>query len=106
MRTSLFLVFVLLISFTFTLNAKGPSPTAVKGIFDLCEINNPDHFIIKLNGEWEFYWKKMLHPYDFIEGTYKPDYYGNVPSYWTDYPQESVKTERFGYATYKLTVLF
>ena len=106
MRTSLFLVFVLLISFTFTLNAKGPSPTAVKGILDLREINNPDHFIIKLNGEWEFYWKKMLHPYDFIEGTYKPDYYGNVPSYWTDYPQESVKTERFGYATYKLTVLF
>ena len=41
-----------------------------------------------------------------LAGTYKPDYYGNVPSYWTDYPQESVKTERFGYATYKLTVLF
>jgi signal transduction histidine kinase len=28
-----------------------------------------------------------------------------VPSYWTDYPQESVKTEKFGYATYRLTIL-
>ena len=35
----------------------------------------------------------------------RPDYFGNVPSYWTDYPQESVKTEKFGYATYRLTVL-
>jgi len=89
-----------------TLNAKGPSPKAIKGILDLREINNPDNFIVKLNGEWEFYWKKMLRPYDFIAGNHKPDYYGNVPSYWTDYPRESVKTERFGYATYGLTVLF
>ena len=36
---------------------------------------------------------------------HQPDYFGNVPSYWTDYPQESVKTEKFGYATYRLTVL-
>ncbi len=106
MRTNLFLVFVLLISFTCTLNARELSPNAVKGILDLREMSDPDHFIIKLNGEWEFYWKKMLHPYDFNAGTYKPDYYGAVPSYWTDYPQDSVKTERFGYATYKLTVLF
>jgi signal transduction histidine kinase len=106
MRTRLFYFFILLFVCTFNINAKGPSPTAVKGILDLREIKNPDHFIVKLNGEWEFYWKKMLRPYDFIAGTVKPDYYGNVPSYWTDYPHELVKTERFGYATYCLTVLF
>ena len=38
-------------------------------------------------------------------GTLKPDYYGSVPSYWTDYPQDSVKTEKYGYATYRLTIL-
>jgi signal transduction histidine kinase len=48
----------------------------------------------------------MLRPNDFITGNYKPDYYGNVPSYWTDYPAESVKTTKFGYATYRLTVIF
>ena len=96
----------LLLSFSsFFLNAKELAPSAVKGILDLREISNPEHFIVKLNGEWEFYWKKMLRPNDFTEGHYKPDYYGRVPSYWTDYPAGSVKTEKFGYATYRLTVL-
>ena len=74
-------------------------------MIDLRDINNPDHFNLKLNGEWEFYWNKMLRPHDFKAGIIRPDYYGNVPSYWTDYPQESVKTEKLGYATYRLTVL-
>jgi signal transduction histidine kinase len=106
MRIRPIFFYILLTLFTFTLNAKGPSPTAIKGILDLRQISNPDHFIIKLNGEWEFYWKKMLRPNDFGAGNYKADYYGRVPSYWTDYPRESVKTEKFGYATYRLTVLF
>ena len=96
----------LLLSFSsFSLNAKEIAPSAVKGILDLREISNPEHFIVKLNGEWEFYWKKILRPNDFTDGHYKPDYYGRVPSYWTDYPAGSVKTEKFGYATYRLTVL-
>jgi signal transduction histidine kinase len=96
----------LLLSFSsFSLNAKELAPSAVKGKLDLREISNPEHFIVRLNGEWEFYWKKILRPNDFTEGHYKPDYYGRVPSYWTDYPAGSVKTEKFGYATYRLTVL-
>ena len=92
--------------FAFELNAVETEHKAIKGILDLRGIENPDHFIIKLNGEWEFYWKKMLRPNDFKTGNIKPDYYGKVPSYWTDYPQDMVKTEKFGYATYRLTVLF
>jgi signal transduction histidine kinase len=100
------IVFLILLSlFTFNLEAKGPIPSAIKGFLDLREIEHPDHFIIKLNGEWEFYWKKMLHPFDFVNGNYKPDYFGNVPSYWTNYPHDSVRTENFGYATYRLTIL-
>lgn len=99
----LFIVFSIL---TFTLNAAGDYPAASKGILDLRQIRNPDHFILKLNGEWAFYWKKMLHPFDFTTGNQRPDFYGKVPSYWTDYPAESVKTEKFGYATYCLTILF
>ena len=106
MRVRAISLFIILPLFTLSLNASGSSPIAKKGVLDLREISNPDHFIIKLNGEWEFYWKKMLRPYDFETGNYKPDYYGRVPSYWTDYPPESVKTEKFGYATYRLTVLF
>jgi signal transduction histidine kinase len=101
-----FAVFLILIfAGTFNLSAAITNPKAVKGILDLRHLQNPDHFSVNLNGEWEFYWKKLLHPYDYKTGKYKPDYFGKVPSYWTDYPEESVKTERFGYATYRLTVL-
>jgi len=98
---------LLFLSLFVTLNllAKSPDPVAVNGILNLRDISNPEKFIINLNGEWEFYWKKMLHPHDFNAVKIIPDYFGRVPSYWTDYPQESVKTEKFGYATYRLTVL-
>ena len=99
----LFLVF--LIPGRFDLSAKVIVPRAYKGVLDLRSISNPDHFDVNLNGEWEFYWKKMLRPNDFKKGTIKPDYFGNVPSYWTDYPQEAIKTEKYGYATYRLIVL-
>src|SRR5664279_3044820 len=105
MRIRPVLFFIVFSLFTFTLNAAGDYPAASKGILDLRQIKNPDHFILKLNGEWAFYWKKMLRPFDFTTGQQKPDYYGKVPSYWTDYPAESVKTEKFGYATYCLTIL-
>jgi signal transduction histidine kinase len=86
-------------------DASGTVPKAVKGVIDLKEFANQEKFVVKLNGEWEFFWNKMLQPADFNSNSYKPDFYGNVPSYWTDYPQEIVKTDRFGYATYQLTVL-
>ena len=98
---------LIIISLFFTLNllAKIPDPVAEKGVLDLSKISNPDNFIINLNGEWEFYWKKMFHPHDFKAEKIIPDYYGKVPSYWTDYQQDQVKTEKFGFATYRLTVL-
>jgi hypothetical protein len=102
MRIRLLLLFLL---FALNLYAINPDPVAVKGVLDLRELKNSDHFIIKLNGEWEFYWKKMLQPQDFLTAGYKPDYYGKVPSYWTDYRSEFLKTEKYGFATYRLTIL-
>lgn len=96
---------ILLILISSNLGASTTDPVAVKGVLDLREISNPDHFIVRLNGEWEFYWKKLLHPHDFNGVNLLPDYYGKVPSYWSDYPQELVKTENTGYATYRLTVI-
>jgi hypothetical protein len=105
MRIRLLFIQLVLFALSVNLNASENDPRAVKGVFDLREIVNRDQFIVKLNGEWEFYWGKLLYPLDFKTGSVKPDYYGKVPSYWTDYPQESVKTEKFGYATYRLTIL-
>jgi signal transduction histidine kinase len=84
----------------------GTTPSARKGIFDLRDIENQEKFVYQLNGEWEFYWNRMLRPYDFKDpGRYKPDLYGKVPSYWTDYSPLPSNTTGMGYATYKLTIL-
>jgi signal transduction histidine kinase len=99
------LLILLLLQVLFPQAGNGISPVAKKGIIDLRHISDSEQFIINLNGEWEFYWNKMLHPHDFIGNDIKPDYYGAVPSYWTDYSQDKIKTTRFGYATYRLRVL-
>jgi signal transduction histidine kinase len=105
MRFRLLLFQALIIAIATNFDTTAAVPIAIKGVLDLRQIDNPSKYIISLNGEWEFYWKKILHPEDFISDTVKPDYFGNVPSYWTDYPQKSVQTEKYGYATYRLRVL-
>ncbi len=63
--------------------------------------------IIKLNGEWEFYWNEHLIPSDFtadIEPT--PDTYGTVPSYWINYADKIPEIRNTGYATYRMNILF
>ena len=103
-RASLFLAFILFSSNCSNLFSQ--NPMAIKGVLDLRQIPNRDKFIISLNGEWEFYWKKMLYPRDFrAQVLPKPDIYGKVPSYWTDYSGAIFKTGKYGYATYRLTIL-
>lgn len=81
------------------------TPKAVKGTLDLRYLKETESFEINLNGDWEFYWNQILRPEDFQSGKIKPEYYGKVPSYWTDYKNEVIKTEKFGYGTYRLTLL-
>lgn len=78
-------------------------PVAHRGIADLREIRNNDHFIVRLNGEWEFYWKEMLHPHDVEHGAHRKSFYGKVPSYWSGYSIPGIENE--GYGTYRLRVL-
>jgi signal transduction histidine kinase len=105
MRMRVISIYIIIAVLLFNPDVAAIVPKAVRAVLDLKEIGNPEKFIVKLNGEWEFYWNKMLQPSDFIANSYKPDFFGTVPSYWTDYPKESVKTSKFGYATYRLTVL-
>jgi signal transduction histidine kinase len=104
MKSRFHLILILFI-IVVNLPLKAVSPEAVRGVIDLSKVNMDKPFLFKLNGEWEFYWNKMLRPYDFKSKKIKPDYYGKVPSYWTDYPNNSVKTEKEGFATYRLTVI-
>jgi signal transduction histidine kinase len=101
------LISILIMSLMFAcVSAAGITPVASRGILDLRNIENREKFVYQLNGEWEFYWGKMLNPTDFVNPyKYKPDCYGKVPSYWTDYSSAMVETTGMGFATYKLTVL-
>ena len=105
MRFRLFLFHILLFTTSVNICASDISYTAKKGVIDLRTIDNPDNININLIGEWEFYWNKLLHPHDFQSRKIHPDYYGKVPSYWTSYPEDSVRTEKYGFATYRITVL-
>jgi len=78
--------------YNYPLNAKESSPLAVKGILDLRKLSYADHFIISSTEHGSFTGKDVASKMILLQGNYKPDYYGNVPSYWTDYPPESVKT--------------
>jgi signal transduction histidine kinase len=101
-----FLIFFSLFGFTiFSSEASPGIPVASKGIMDLRYLDKDKNFIVNLNGEWEFYWNKMLRPHDFENSSFLPDCYGKVPSYWTDYQKLSVNTTGLGYATYRLTLL-
>ncbi len=104
MKIRLFLILFLIIPLVYQ-TSKGVEPKAVKGVMDLSHLKEDELLFLKLNGEWEFYWNKMLRPHDFETKGLLPDYYGKVPSYWTDYPRESIRTEKEGYATYRLIVI-
>ena len=83
----------------------GKDPEAVKGVIDIRQAGNRDNFMLKLNGEWEFYWNKLLHPSDFRKTeSLLPDFFAKVPAYWTEY-KKNIKTTRYGYATYRLKIL-
>ena len=77
-----------------------------KGVLDLRYEQFRDK-IIKLNGEWEFYWNKHLRPSDFTDDSQPaPDTWGMVPSYWIGYADEIPGISNTGYATYRMIILF
>jgi len=87
------------------LHAGKTPPQAIEGEFDLSEWNFETDGIVRLNGEWAFYWKQLLGPEDFL-GERQPARTGfyRVPSLWNDYPIEGKKFPGDGYATFRLQI--
>ena len=104
MKTAFRFLFLFLLIYSSDIVASGSEPYAVRGVIDLRQTAN-DNFTVKLIGEWEFYWKRLLKPDDFRTDKIRPDFFGVVPSYWTSYPAGSVKTTSMGCATYRLIML-
>ena len=79
------------------------SHQAVKGLVDLREYDFKSEGPLELTGEYEFYWNQMLNPA--IEGDTGEMVYISVPSSWYGLRKTDPEIERFGFATYRLTLL-
>ena len=81
------------------------SPRAAKGALDLSGWDFHKDGIVSLNGEWEFYWQKLLDPADF-KGAAPPGRTGffNIPGYWNGHEVNGKSLKGDGYATFRLKV--
>jgi PAS domain S-box-containing protein len=81
-------------------------PSAVQGVLDLRDWDPALQGPVNLNGEWEFYWGKIIEPEELLKGDFsKPKDYLNVPGIWNGQMVQGRKLSGQGYATYRLQVL-
>jgi len=87
-------------------HASGPDRPAAakKGMLDLSGIDFSRAGAVKLDGEWEFYWNRLIDPKEFnTEPPPVPDGYYPVPLFWTGY--EGLDLPSRGVATYRIRVV-
>lgn len=78
------------------------SQEVIDGVIDLSKTDLKNN-AVPLNGEWEFYWKKLIKP-DSID-YYEPDYY-KFPKLWNGgTTRGGQKLTSSGYATYRVRVI-
>ena len=80
-------------------------PTAVNGVLDLSNWDFRHNGTVKLKGDWDIYWEKLLTPNDF-SGPSPPKKTGVsfVPRYWEGQVVNGVPLHYRGYATLRLMV--
>lgn len=77
----------------------------IGGLLDISDTNLEDIGPLYLDGEWEFYWNKLLDYQDFHDIDHpEPNGYFNVPMVWNNYMVDGKKLPGYGYATYRLRV--
>lgn len=78
---------------------------AVKGLIDLSGWDMNETKILRLDGEWEFYWNQLLIPQDFQTQISSFDkVYMQVPGLWNGKFIKGEKLQAFGCATYRLVL--
>ncbi len=83
-----------------------PTPRAHDGILDLRSWDLVKQ-LVKLDGEWEFYWQQLLTPADFAPGNERANLSGMfvAPGSWKGYRWQDRKLTSEGFATFRLTLL-
>ncbi|HEV7347789.1 response regulator [Telluribacter sp.] len=76
------------------------TPSAQRGLVDLRTTDLSEQ-TVRLNGEWKFYWNRLLTPTD-SAGYFE---YVDIPKLWTNSTWKQQVLPAQGYASYTLTVL-
>lgn len=84
--------------------ASDGNPTAYQGKLNAAEWDVDRNPVIRLDGEWEFYWNRLLTPEDFANNAPVPDGYMKVPSLWNGKNLQGRNLPAFGCATYRLVL--
>lgn len=79
-------------------------PQAAQGIMDASKWDFEKNGILKLNGQWAFYWNELIDPDRFLQGQAPPPMNVEVPDSWTNYVQDGRTLSNKGYATYRLQI--
>ncbi|MCT4634309.1 MAG: ATP-binding protein [Firmicutes bacterium] len=100
------LILGLLIVFSNQTANKKTRPLAQNGFIDLSEWDFQKDGPIKLKGQWEFYWSKLLNYEDFqgSDISHNLDAYVKVPGVWNNYKIDDNKLPGEGFATYRLKI--
>jgi PAS domain S-box-containing protein len=103
------LVLVILVCLFYTCTNKSISrysPSAAQnGVMDLHHWDFDKNGSVALKGEWEFYWKQLLTPDQFIKNKKLASKYINAPGRWNDFEIDGKKLSGIGFATYRLKVI-
>ena len=95
--------FILIFSIlTLSCNTDNDRPYAEKGVLNLTDYQLHEK-VIPLDGEWEFYWNKLISPQDFKEHKIKPEYV-MLPAIWNDLAKKDSLIKAQGFATYRLQI--
>ncbi len=100
---SLFLICLLLISCE---TSGKKHPLAREGVLDLRDWDFEKDGVVKLEGEWEFYWQQLLLPENFsVSSLPKLTSYPYFPNFWKEHEHDSITFGNYGFATYRLKIL-
>lgn len=97
------LVLSLILFYVQEITDKSTQPRPVQGVLDLRGEDISQRGVIKLDGEWEFYWHRLV-SYKDLSSEANADTYIKVPDYWQGNQIRGEALPGTGYATYRLKV--
>lgn len=75
------------------------------GILDLREWNPDDNPVVKLDGQWEFYWNQLFTPEDSLStATPVMTGYMELPGIWNSFEVDGTPLPGAGYATFRMRI--